>query len=36
MDLTTAIKHAIEGRALLFFGSGGSVGASPVGGGGDF
>lgn len=33
MDLITAIKHAIEGRALLFFGSGGSVGASPVGGG---
>lgn len=31
MDLTTAIKHAIDGRAVLFLGSGASAGAKPIG-----
>lgn len=30
MDLDTAIKHAIDGRAVLFLGSGASVGAKPI------
>jgi len=30
MDITTAIKHAIDGHAILFVGSGASVGAKPV------
>lgn len=30
MDLTTAIKHAIDGQALLFLGSGFSNGAKPL------
>ena len=32
MDLSTAIKHAIDGRALLFLGSGASAGAKPING----
>lgn len=31
MDLYTAIKHAIDGRAVLFLGSGSSAGAKPIG-----
>lgn len=31
MDLNTAIKHAIDGRAVLFLGSGASAGAKPIG-----
>ncbi len=31
MDLYTAIKHAIDGRAVLFLGSGASAGAKPIG-----
>ncbi len=30
MDLHTAIKHAIDGKAVLFLGSGASVGARPI------
>ena len=30
MDLHTAIKHAIDGTAVLFLGSGASVGATPI------
>jgi len=30
MDLSTALKHAINGNALLFLGSGFSVGAKPI------
>jgi len=30
MDLTAAIKHAIDGNAILFLGSGASVGAKPL------
>jgi hypothetical protein len=30
MDLSTAIKHAIDGRAVLFLGSGASAGAIPI------
>lgn len=30
MDLHTAIKHAIDGSAMLFIGSGFSLGAKPI------
>lgn len=30
MDLSTAIRHAIDGHAVLFIGSGASVGAKPL------
>ncbi len=30
MDLHTAIKHAIDGKAVLFLGSGASIGAKPI------